>query len=445
MTNALSTAINFETVKFLEKARSPEISSLPQASFWLKISKHPWFMPYNRLAFLVIVFNVLALRTLTDGFIVSPFALPKQTVAAYVLANFSVANLIRQQYLINLLFKLATSVPTNFPLSIRWALGKIYHFGGIHVGAFLSGSLWLLLSTLQVGRESETNTETYLLLRIHLFILTVMIIMALPFIRARFHNQFELVARFGGWLSLLLFWIQAYLNPLLDLRIQAPILIALSVSIAVPWLKLKKVPVSILTPSSHVAITNFQYGVTPFAGSSTELSRNPLFEWHAFANVPYPGKKGFQLMISRAGDWTGKLIDDKPAHLWVKGIPTAGVGNIETLFKKVIWVATGSGIGPCVPHILANTVPSRLVWSTRTPHQTFGDELTKEILAVQPDAILWDTKKDGKADLVKLAFQAYKEFGAEAIICISNKKTTWKVVYELESRGIPAFGAIWDS
>ena len=78
-------------------------------------------------------------------------------------------------------------------------------------------------------------------------------------------------------------------------------------------------------------------------------------------------------------------------HLWVKGIPTAGVGNIDKLFRKVVWVATGSGIGPCLPHLLAGDTPSLLVWSTRHPRQTYGDALVDEILAVQPDAIIWDT------------------------------------------------------
>jgi len=355
------------------------------------------------------------------------------------------AILIRQQYVINFLFKLATSVPTRYPLALRWALGKVYHFGGIHVGAFFSGSLWLLLSSLQMKIHGGLGSGLYLLTRTHFSLLVVMMLMALPPIRARFHNQFELVARFGTWLSLLFFWVQAFMNPQVSPKVQLPVLFLLTLSVALPWLRLKKVSVSVLTPSSHVALVDFQYGVTPFAGSSSEVSRSPLLEWHSFANVPYPGKDGFRLTISRAGDWTGDFIDDKPKHLWVKGIPTAGVGNIEKLFKRVIWVATGSGIGPCVPHILANKVPSRLVWSTRTPDQTFGDELFAEIMKAQPDAILWDTKKDGKPDLVSLAYKAYKEFDAEAIICISNKKTTWDVVYHFESRGIPAFGAIWDS
>jgi hypothetical protein len=208
---------------------------------------------------------------------------------------------------------------------------------------------------------------------------------------------------------------------------------------------LRRVPVRITRPSRHVALVSFDYGVTPFAGSSTAVSRRPLLEWHSFANVPTPGRSGFRLTISRAGDWTGSLIDDLPTHLWVKGVPTAGVGNIDRLFTRVVWVATGSGIGPCLPHLLSGETPARLVWSTRSPRETYGDALVDEIEAVQPDALVWDTVRDGKPDLVELALRAHREFDAEAVICISNKKTTWHVVEELEARGVPAFGAIWDS
>jgi hypothetical protein len=58
-----------------------------------------------------------------------------------------------------------------------------------------------------------------------------------------------------------------------------------SISAILPWLRLRRVPVTIVTPSSHVALAEFDYGVTPFAGSSTAVSRSPLMEWHSFANV----------------------------------------------------------------------------------------------------------------------------------------------------------------
>ena len=317
--------------------------------------------------------------------------------------------------MINLLFKIATSVPTSWPLSLRWAAGKVYHFGGIHVGGFFSGTLWLLILAIALfdSQVAQLNTIFNLLVA-HLVILSVMIVASLPKIRAKYHNTFEIIARFGNWISLGLFWTQTLLfisyqsqgsfglSPIAASP-QIWVLVLISFSILLPWLRLKKVPVDIVTPSNHVSLTSFNYGVTPFAGSSTDLSVNPFFEWHSFANVPWPDREGFRLTISRAGDWTGRLIDEKPKHIWTKGIPTAGVGNIELLFKKVIWVATGSGIGPCIPHLLTKKVPSKLVWSTRTPRQTYGDALVDEILDVQPNAVIWDTTSNGKPDLVELA------------------------------------------
>ena len=85
------------------------------------------------------------------------------------------------------------------------------------------------------------------------------------------------------------------------------------------------------------------------------------------------------------------------------------------------------------------------MWSTRTPRQTYGDDLVDEIMSVQPDALIWDTNENGRPDLVQLAHDAVQAFDAEAVIVISNKKLTWRVVYGMESRGIPAYGAIWDS
>lgn len=56
-----------------------------------------------------------------------------------------------------------------------------------------------------------------------------------------------------------------------------------------------------------------------------------------------------------------------------------------------------------------------------------------------------DTRVHGKPDMVKLTYRLVREFKAEAVCVISNQKLTEKVVYGMMSRGIPAFGAIWDS
>jgi ferredoxin-NADP reductase len=131
--------------------------------------------------------------------------------------------------------------------------------------------------------------------------------------------------------------------------------------------------------------------------------------------------------------------------VWVRGIPTVGVANVRKLFTKVVLVATGSGIGPVLGHLLDPSVPARLVWVTKNPRLTYGDAFVDEIEAAQPDAMIWDTGELGKPDVLALAYAAYVESGAEAVICVSNRTVTWQVVHGLERCGIPAFGPIWDS
>lgn len=434
----------------------------PQKPFLRRIWDGPKLMHFNRLFGLIVLINLVTLiYGSTKGMWWTNEGIALGNISNVILINFTVAILIRQQYVINLLFAIATGVPKHWPLSIRRRLGKIYHFGGIHVGGNTSGTVWFIIFVVSLTYEYLKGNElvaTNLIVVVYTLVvlLMAMIVFALPENRAKYHNRFELMHRFGGWTALLLFWIQAILfidlhkgeTTLVSTLLQSSsfwMLIIITFSIALPWMRLRKVPIEISNPSKHVALVKFNYGVTPFAGSSTAISRSPLFEWHSFANVPSPKEEGFRLTISRAGDWTGEFIDDLPSHVWVKGIPTAGVGNIDKLFKKVIWIATGSGIGPCLPHMLSGETPSLLVWATRNPRKTYGDELIDEILEVQPNAIIWDTDKYGKPDMVKLAYKAYQSFEAEAVICISNKKLTWKVVEGMESRNIPAYGAIWDS
>ncbi|MCP5114898.1 MAG: hypothetical protein GY953_29050, partial [bacterium] len=181
-----------------------------------------------------------------------------------------------------------------------------------------------------------------------LALLVLMIATALGSIRAKFHDLFERTHRFAGWTVLVLFWAQTV--SIIDdsggtLMGSAAfwMLSLITFSIALPWMTLKKVPVEVVKPSNHAVALRFDYGDTPFPGSSNSISVSPLLEWHAFANIPTPGEEGYRLVVSRAGDWTGTFIDKPPSHVWVKGITTAGVARIEVLFKKVVYVATGSG------------------------------------------------------------------------------------------------------
>lgn len=448
--------------KQIDPEQKQAIEMPPRNVWWKSMWRHHTLYHYHRLVFLMVVINAVVLfQAITQWGWFGAEGIQLQGLANMVIANIGAAILIRQQLVVNLLFRIATSVPTHWPLWIRQIAGKVYHFGGIHKGGNMVGTVWFALFTgslfyTYLNGLGNVSLGTFITTNMILLLLVFIIIMALPGPRQKYHDYFEMSHRFGGWTALLLFWLQTlfFIN---DQRGTVPfgtavlgsfgfwMLVAITTSIIIPWLYLKKVPVDIEVPSNHVAIARFDYGVTPFAGSSTTVSRNPLVEWHSFANVPAPGKSGYRLTISRAGDWTGSLIDDKPSHVWVKGIPTAGVGNVDKLFKRVVWIATGSGIGPTLPHLLTGDTPARLVWSTRNARKTYGDALVDEILDHEPDALIWNTDDLGRPDLAQLAYEAVVDFDAEAVIVISNEKLTRMVVYEMESRGIPAYGAIWDS
>ena len=93
---------------------------LPEQKSWLRrIWSYPAMEHYYRLVILVLCANVM---TLAYGIMVGEWfsaeSIALQTLANLVVVNLSVAVLVRQQYVINLLFWLATRAPTSWPLVI---------------------------------------------------------------------------------------------------------------------------------------------------------------------------------------------------------------------------------------------------------------------------------------------------------------------------------------
>ncbi|KAL9942564.1 hypothetical protein ACHAO3_005188 [Verticillium nonalfalfae] len=418
---------------------------------------------YRRLFTLVGLFNIAAVIALV-------LAGPTQEWIGIITSiNLATAVLVRQEFVINALYTITCNVPKSWPLCIRSRCAKIYHLGGVHAGAAVCAGLWLLASNISDtvcmfsqcsgwGRQSlATKIISWMLSALFM----VMFVLAYPSIRKTHHNLFEKTHRFVGWTMLGLFWAQIVLKTnddkatdlsLGDACVRSPafwLLTVATLSIASSWFFLRKVPVDAEVLSNHAIRLHFDYTV-PVNGSFTRISHRPLLEWHSFATIPAPepvdGRpKGYSLVVSNAGDWTRACIEKPPTHMWVRGVPTCGVMRIATLFNRVVVIATGSGIGPVLGHIQNPSCATQLIWSTKEPEKTFGDGLLHTIKGKIPDAVIHDTKKLGRPDLVKMGYNLAKSFDAEAVIIIANEKITKKVVYGLETRGVPAYGAIWDS
>lgn len=414
--------------------------------------RHRVFSLYRRFFSVVFIANMAAVIYMIHRFATQGIDLPSLGTATA--ANLCPAVLIRQDHVVNLLFTLACSVPTSAPLFIRRNCAKVYHIGGLHSGAGAAATTWLLVFTIAATIDfahPAVLAVSYILIAL----LVGIVVSAHPTIRAQFHNRFELIHRFAGWTALALFWVQTVIltdslrgtATLGNAIINSPgfwlLLIATS-SVALPWLNLRKVKVRRDVLSSHAVRLYFDY-TTPVVGTAVRISQRPLVEWHAFATIAKPNEKGFSLLVSNAGDWTKNQIQNGRSELWVRGVPACGVLRIAPLFKRIVLVGTGSGIGPCMPVIYAKRVPARIFWSTPHPEQNFGGEIIKAIYDADPDAVIHNTKTMGRPDMVAISYRLLRESNAEAVCVISNKKLTQMIVYAMESRGIPAFGAIFDS
>lgn len=441
----------------------PDIK-LPPRGIFLRFARWSVFGVYRRIFATIFIYNLYhahKIITMKRRSKYSPLLVDISTAAS---ANMLIAILIRQDYILNLLFRITWFVPFWFPLRVRRSLAKIYEYGGLHSGAAVCSVLWFTLLASFLVFEFMTIRIADPFIMIFTFCITIilwaLIIVSYPRIRAKRHNTFEVIHRFGGWIVLGLFFPELWLFTVALGHQSGPsspgaqltklpafwLLCASAFHVALPWMRLRRLRIQ--PERLGVGVHAIRLHLDEKVNNCVvyRIADAPFKEWHSFACIPAAEGKGGSLIVSNAGDWTRRAINNPKIYYYTRGVPTVGVLCMAQLFRKVIIVTTGSGIGPCLGTMMR--IPAtrcRVLWSAPEPRSTFGDEICDRVREVDPDAVVIDTHKEGRKDLVKLAYQLYKSEGAEAVFCVSNKEVTKWVVYEMESRGVPAFGPIWDS
>ena len=436
------------------------------------------FSTYRRLFTAVFTLNLIGLiiflvqlRNGHHSFIVTP-----ENCATGAAANFCVGVLMRNEHIVNGLFRIACGLPLSTPVCIRRYAAKIYSYGGVHSSCGVSGFLWYLtfcgLVLTQISfsaRQGAAVDWQHIVLGATVgctvIILIVILVFAHPILRNKSHNHFEIIHRYAGWTTIGFIWLQTVLLVLSNSKashrsfgsvlIQTPtfwFLAIVTLCIIYPWTRLRLRSVHVEVLSDHATRLSFDYLGKIEAGYGLRLTHNPLMETHAFATIPNNnGRKGFSTLVSNAGDWTNDLIRCPRRRIFVKGAPLLGVMRIALLFKSVLVIATGSGIGPCMsllhapPEDLPRRPKMRVIWSAASPVESFGDNVVESVLQADSHAVIVDTKQTGRGNLLALSYSLFKDSGAEAAIIISNPVVTKKVVHGLEAYGIPAYGAIFDS
>lgn len=305
------------SVSVMESVDTTEHKPLPQEntrSRPYRQFRHAYFTVYRRLFAITLVFNIIGWIVMeTRSYDLDRFL---RNISSAASANFCVAILARQEYIINGMFELyVLLIPKSAPLFIRKRVAKVYEFGGVHSGAAFCATFWVIrlviLLTMAFADHSIVNVlsadiTTLVLAWILVVLFTGIVIFAYPALRHKAHDTFERTHRFAGWIAIALFWALVVLSANAiairenDPRVTGQVLVSLpsfwlltlnTIHIVIPWVRLRKITVTAEPLSDKAVRLHLDTKVKPFY--TIRLSDSPLSEWHslyvfpASASIPF--------------------------------------------------------------------------------------------------------------------------------------------------------------
>ncbi|BAZ18804.1 hypothetical protein NIES4071_106890 (plasmid) [Calothrix sp. NIES-4071] len=394
------------------------------------------------------------------------------STAIFSVSNILVAVLVRNELILHFMYRLVVWTSVKIVYGKYYLNSSVHYIGGVHASCATWGFLWLVVAQLQqLGNPSdplsmaiESDPISITTSSILVTLLVIIILTAIPPLRHKFHDTFEISHRYLGWSCLAILILhqirfqfiialnQAY--PLESL-LTNPVLLMIAVmvfSIFLPWITVQCFDnFRMHCPSEGVLVVTFSGSAD--VGTFARISLDGI-EWHSFSVArtsknKQTGESEIHLIIGAVGDWTKNLIRQVekgklPKRLWVRRVKPPGFMFSINAYSRVVVIATGAGIAPVLPHVIKNGHKLCIVWIANEHKQTYGTELWS-LLDSHPRCNIFDTGIHGRPNVEQLAIQTVQDFKAQAVFCVSNKAVTDKVVNACLEKGIPAYGASWDS
>ncbi|CAL4948750.1 unnamed protein product [Urochloa decumbens] len=384
------------------------------------------FTVYKRLFALCAALNAVGLALAASGHF--PYA--RAHAAAFAMGNILALTLCRSEAALRVVFWLAVAFLGRpwVPVAAKTGVTAILQsLGGVHSGCGVSSLVWLAYALARAICDVATPREIVGVASAILGLLVLSCLAAFPLVRHLHHNVFERTHRFAGWAALALLWAFVVLSAGYDPatasydRLTGAVLVkrqelwlaaAITFFTFLPWLTVRRVPVTVTARSTHASETHAM-----FAGA--------------------------------VGDFTRALISDPPTRLWVRGVHFAGLPYLLDMYTRATMVATGSGI--CVfMSFLMQPGPAELslVWVAKGIEANYGEEMKAACTGserLRGRVIVHDTAVMGRPNVAALAVHAARRWGSEVVVVTSNPEGSRDVVTGCNKAGIPAFGPIWDS
>jgi len=198
-------------------------------------------------------------------------------------------------------------------------------------------------------------------------------------------------------------------------------------------------------PSPKIAVIRLERGMQH--GLFTRISRSSIMEYHAFGIVSEgTHAEHHYLVCGVQGDFTRRLILNPPTHLWTRQLKFAGIPNTSTLYRRGIYICTGSGIGSALSTCIQNP-DWFLIWIGSEQARTFGPTISGLIRRHigRERIIIWDCKyQGGRPDTMRIVKEVYASWRAEVVFVTSNRQGNKEIMEGCMEGGIPVFGTLWD-
>ncbi|XP_035844489.1 adenylate-forming reductase 03009 isoform X2 [Helianthus annuus] len=404
----------------LPKALSKKVVSKPTKPKESRLSvillDQGLFTVYKRLFMVCLALNITGLVLAATG----RFPYARDNATLFSIGNLLALTLCRSEAFLRVVFWLAVSLFGHswVPLRLKTATTSLLQsLGGIHSSCGVSSVAWLTYSLILTLKDRDNTSN--LIIGVASTILSLLCLCSLA-------------------ASLILLWAfivltksyepetKSYRKDMGSKLVKEQVFwltLVVTILIIIPWVTVRRVAVKVSAPSGHASIIRFAGGVKP--GILGRISPSPMSEWHAFGIIS-DGKEEHMMLAGAVGDFTKSLVSNPPSHLWVRQVHFAGLPYLVNMYNRVLVVATGSGICVFLSFLLQQG-PAEVC------------------LYPKEKVIVHDTAVMGRPNISEMSVAAARSWGAEVVIVTSNPEGSRDVVAACKSKGIPAFGPIWDS
>lgn len=352
-------------------------------------------------------------------------------------------------------------------------LGKLHtwHYLSERIGFFhrfmaISTLIWLGIHIWYKPFTAPYIDEVILLALFGMVL--IIILTSLAVFRRKYHNHFENIHRYGGYLAVILlvsYFIITGIESaysLIDFLTQPETYLILTIIalLIAPWIGVSEVYPELVHVGPHVI--GMRIPGKPSFGTYTRITLNNR-HFHPFGDsmIDFDDDNNRVLYITPAGDRTTEVVESANNGKFLLTETTARMRRFKGFmyhhanYNNILIVVTGGGIAPVIPCLVLNTQTRiNVLWIGKDQPEEFTEPLLKSLMdKISDQEINIHILNTSDPDLrdftdktyTALLLKACDHYNPEAVFVMSNQKFTIDVMHALKESGIKAYGATFDS